>query len=54
VGGDLKENAEYHDAKDARSATDAELEQPGLFDAHNQRGRGGVVFVPFTKLQATP
>ena len=35
-------------------ATDAEVERPGLFYAHNQRGRGGVVFVPVTKLQATP
>jgi Tol biopolymer transport system component len=35
-------------------AADAELEQPGLFYAHNQRGRGRVVFVPFTKLRTTP
>jgi Tol biopolymer transport system component len=33
-------------------ATDAELEQTGLFYSHNQRRRARVVFVPFARLRA--
>lgn len=34
----------------APRVVDAELEDPGLFYAYNARGRGHVVFVPFTRL----